>query len=677
MSKSKLKYYNRDLSWLRFNNRVLQEMEDERNPLSERVKFAAIFSSNLDEFFEVRVAEIRRIKSLDKPLRKKLITKPNKLLRKIKKNVNALEAQYSDSFFNKLIPQLKDKGFNLVLKDDFNNEIKDFCKSYFKEHIEAILKSKSLFKTDEDRLFIKSGRVYLVGCLGETFAVYELPSDHNRFIEVKTNTYIFLDDLIRIHLEEKYKTEFYSIKASRDAELYIQDEYSGNLRDLIESSLPNRDTGQFTTAMIDQKMPEKMLQLLYETLDISDTDIIFGGTYHKLVDLFSLEVPETVSEKIISLEPIRSSKLACFGCILDAVREKDRLLYFPYESFDEVVRFLSEASEHPQVSLIKITLYRVSKTSAIAKGLLKALENGKSVVVFIETKARFDESNNMYWGDKLSKAGAKVMYSYPNIKVHSKVMYFKLDLLDGNIEEFAYIGTGNFNEKTSKVYTDYGLMTAHKKITSEIGQVFQLLERNIIVPKLKKLLVSPFNTRKVLSELIDKEIARAQAGEDAYIILKMNSLQDKGMINLLYEASSAGVRVQLLIRGICCLVPGVIGMSENIHIVSVVDRFLEHGRVYIFGNGGKEIMYIGSADMMTRNLDHRVEVLTPILDADIHEKIKATLDLQFDDQVKARLIDRVQSNRYQNNIDDYKKSSQHQIYQYLENANESENISML
>ena len=671
-SQSKAKYYNRDLSWLRFNHRVLQEMDDERNPLSERIKFAAIFSSNLDEFFEVRVAEIRRIKSLDKPLRKKLITKPNKLLKKIKKNINKLEEQYRDSFFNILVPQLREKGFNLILRDDFDEEIISFCEKYFKEHIDGVLNSKALFENEDDRHFIKSGRVYLVGCLGDTFVIYELPAEHRRFIEVKTNTYIFLDDLIRVHIEKKYKTEFYSLKASRDAELYIQDEFSGNLRDLIESSLPNRDTGQFTTAMIDQNMPKHVLNSLYRTLDITDTDIILGGRYHKLVDLFSLQVPESVSEKIISLEPLRSAKLACFGCIFQATREKDRLLYYPYESFEEVIRFLSEAAVHPDVSVIKMTLYRVSKNSAIAQGLLKAMENGKKVVVFIETKARFDESNNMYWGDKLAKAGANVIYSYPNIKVHSKIMYVRLDQPDGNIEEFAYIGTGNFNEKTSKIYTDYGLLTAHKKITSELGQVFQLLERNIIVPKLKKLLVSPFNTRKTITDLIDAEITNTQSGKEAYIFFKMNSLQDKDIIKALYRASASGVKIKLLIRGICCLIPGVEGMSENISVVSVVDRFLEHGRVYVFANDGKEKLYIGSADMMTRNLDHRVEVLVPILDEDIHQKIKATLDMQFDDQVKARLIDKDQTNIYQDKHADYRMSSQHQIYKFLESANNTE-----
>ena len=669
MKKQKFKYYNRDISWLRFNHRVLQEMEDRRNPLMERLKFAAIFSSNLDEFFEVRVSEIRRIKSLDKSLRKKLISKPNRLLKSIKKHIHQLEKQFEKGLFNDLMPKLAEQGFNLLTSDKFDNSINDFCVKYYDNKIRKNLKSRTKFNTDKDRLFIKSGQVYLVGERKKGIVIFELPSDHDRFIEYKKNTFIFLDDLMRVNLAKEFDSAFYSIKASRDAELYIQDEYSGNLKEKIEKALSNRDSGQFSTALIDKDMPDSYKQLLFEALDLSEIDIVFGGRYHKLKDLFGLNFSSDEAYSMKQLIPIRRKSLACHNCILHAIREEDRLLSFPYESFEDIIRFVEEAAVHPHVKAIKATLYRVSKTSAVAKGLMQALENGKKVCVFIETKARFDESNNIYWGEKLSKAGANVIYSYPGIKVHSKIMYVKAEN-EKDMQEYAYIGTGNFNESTSKVYTDFGLMTANKKITAEIGRIFQMLEGKVIVPKVKKLLLSPFTTRKRIEEGIKNEIDIANTGKPAYLIFKMNSLQDTKMIDLLYQASNAGVKIKLIVRGICCLISGVKDMSENIEVISIVDRFLEHGRAYIFSNDGNEKMYLGSADLMTRNLDNRIEVLTPIIDKDIYGLIREMINLQLNDKIKSRIIDQKQKNNYMSAKGNYMESSQHQTYEFLLKKNE-------
>ena len=328
-----------------------------------------------------------------------------------------------------------------------------------------------------------------------------------------------------------------------------------------------------------------------------------------------------------------------------------------------MIRLIEEASNDVDVTKIKITLYRVSKDSLVAQALLKAAQNGKDVFVFIETKARFDEENNIKWGKTLEENGANVVYSYPGIKVHSKILYIER-VEEGESNLYGYISTGNFNEKTSKIYTDYGLMTANPKITKELKQVFQVLEREIIIPKTKRLLISPFTTRSKFSELIEAEIENAKAGNEAYIILKLNSLQDFKMIKLLYKASNAGVKIRLLVRGICCLIPGVEEQSENIYVTSIVDRFLEHGRVYVFGNNGKEKMYLGSADWMTRNLDHRIEVITPILDQDIHLKMKELLNLQLEDITKSRIIDVDQENKYIKNKS-LKESSQHIIYKTL------------
>lgn len=667
MKTKSIKYFDRDLSWLRFNQRVLQEVKDERNPIYERLKFAAIFSSNLDEFFEVRIAEIRRIKSLDKPLRKKLISKPNRLLKSIKKGINNLEEEFDEVLYKQLIPQLETAGVRIILSEQFDDTIIAFCREYFASTVKSRLQFRSNFVTEDDRLFIKPGDVCLASQEKDNLILFKLPNELPRFIEIpesKVPSYIFIDDLIKICLREKHKYDFYSLTISRDAELYILDEYSGNLKEKIAESLTNRETGQISTAVIDRSIPKSLQKLILKDLDISDIDIVYGGRFQKLRDFFSFPFPHLPEFKFKKIEPIRSAELTCHNCLFKAIREKDRVLFFPYESFKEVLRLVEEAASGKEVQTIKVTLYRVSKESKIAMALLKAVKKGKDVCVFIETKARFDESNNIYWGEKLKAAGANVIYSYPGIKVHSKILYIERNELLGK-RAYGYIGTGNFNENTAKVYTDIGLMTADKKLTKELSQIFEVLEGKLIVPKVKRLLVSPFNTRATFLKLIEKEIQNAQLGKEAYIILKMNSLQDKAMIYELYKASQSGVIVKLIVRGICCLVPGIKGLSENIKVISIVDRFLEHSRVYIFANGGDEKMYIGSADWMTRNLDHRIEVLVHIKDKEVYHKIFKTIDLQLSDNVKARIIDSAQENNYINIKVDYTNSSQHLTYNFL------------
>ncbi|MEL0650827.1 polyphosphate kinase 1 [Algibacter sp. TI.3.09] len=657
-------YYNRDLSWLRFNHRVLQEAADERNPLYERIKFLAIFSSNLDEFFKVRVSDIRKIKQLDKPLRKRLITKPNKLLREIKKQVDIQQKEFGRIFFSKIIPALENEGVNLVCYKEFNKEQQAFSKTYYKEKIE----SSQFLNISKEKPFLENEALYLVSQMEDDSLIWlKFNEQTPRFIElpsIDNKHYItFIDDILKDNLKGVYKHSFYSIKISRDAELYIDNEYSGNLLDKIKAALPNRISGQVTRALIDELSPKKLQLKLNEVLDINETDIIKGGTYHNFKDLFSFLNPTTKNLSFSSLSPILSKEFLDYVNMFQAIKAKDRLLCFPYQSYQPVIQLLDEASNDDSVTKIKITLYRIAKKSLVAKALLNAAKNGKEVFVFIETKARFDEENNIKWGKVLEENGAHVVYSYPGIKVHSKILYIE------RIEEnksliYAYISTGNFNEKTSEIYTDFGLMTVNPKITGELCQVFQVLQGQIIIPKSKKLLVSPFTTRSKFRELIESEIENAIAGKEAYIILKLNSLQDAKMIKLLYKASNAGVKVRLLIRGICCLVPGVEGQSENISITSIVDRFLEHGRIYAFGNNGKEKMYLGSADWMTRNLDHRIEVITPILDRDIHLKLKGILDLQLKDTIKSRIIDFNQNNNYVEK-DALGESSQHIIYKTL------------
>ena len=657
-------YYNRDLSWLRFNHRVLQEATDKGNPLYERIKFLAIFSSNLDEFFKVRVSDIRKIKQLDKPLRKRLITKPNKLLREIKKQVDIQQKEFGRVFFTEIIPALQNEGINLLSHKEFNKEQQAFSKKYYEENIQL---SQSL-NFSKNKPFLENEALYLVSQMEDDMLLWvKINEDSPRFVvlpSVDNKHYItFVDDILKHHLKTIYEQEFYSIKISRDAELYIDNEYSGNLLDKIKSALPNRVSGQVTRALIDELTPKKLQLKLNEVLDINETDIIKGGTYHNFKDLFGFPNPTSKNLSFLDLPPLSNKAFNGYSNMFKAIKDKDRLLCFPYQSYQPVIQLLEEASNDVNVQRIKITLYRISKDSLVAKALLNAVKNGKEVFVFIETKARFDEENNIKWGKILEENGANVVYSYPGIKVHSKILY--IERIEENTSHiYGYISTGNFNEKTSEIYTDFGLLTANPKITGELCQVFQVLERQIIIPKSNQLLVSPFTTRSKFTELIDLEIENATAGKEAYIILKLNSLQDTKMIKLLYKASNAGVKIRLLIRGICCLIPGIEGQSENIVITSIVDRFLEHGRIYVFGNSGKEKMYLGSADWMTRNLDHRIEVITPILDPDIHLKLKELLDIQLNDTIKSRLIDANQNNNYVEK-DALGESSQHIIYKTL------------
>jgi polyphosphate kinase len=643
------KFYHRDLSWLRFNHRVLQEAADDRNPLYERIMFLAIYSSNLDEFFKVRVSDIRQIKRLDKAIRKKLISKPNKLLKTIKKEVIAQQIWFGEIWNTQLIPLLNENNIFIIDSESFNSEQKLFATKFFDQiDTNQIMTSSSLSQNEVH--FVENEKQYLVGAPFNNQVIWvKIPENLNRFVSLPSTEPImnvaFIDDIMRYKLEEKYQTSFWSVKVSRDADLYIQDEYSGNLVDKIQESLKNRETGQITRILYDNAIPEHLLNKINISLDLNETDVILGGRYHNFKDLFTFPGHKDSKLYFEPAPPVSSPDFNETDSILKAIRIKDKLLHFPYQSFDHIIDLIEEAAVNPSVSMIKITLYRISKESQMAKSLVKALKNGKKVFVFIETKARFDEANNIKWGTELQKQGAKVQYSYPGIKVHSKIIYI-FEEKEESTMEYAYIGTGNFNEKTATVYTDYGFATADPKITKEIKQVFEILERKIIIPNPQELLISPYNTRTTFIRLVEKEIRNVQKGLDAYIIIKMNSLEDEEMIKLLYKASRSGVRITLLIRGICCLVPGIENQSDNITVTSIVDRFLEHTRVFIFGNNGQEKTYIGSADWMTRNLDHRIEVIVPIHDRDLKRQIRTSIDIQLADKSKARIIDTLQKNEY-------------------------------
>lgn len=665
------KYYHRDLSWLRFNHRVLQEVADTRNPLYERIKFMAIFSSNLDEFFRVRVSDIRQIKNLDKPLRKKLITKPNAVLKELMVQVDMLQKEFGDIFQNQIIPDLKKEKIHLIKYKDFSKEQKKVAEAYFEKQLKDKIDLDASYFSTKDSVFVENEASYIATCMSKTkFQVVQIPKDEPRFFvfpsDNDTHYITFIDDIIKYNLyriQSDLNLSYYAIKISRDAELYIEDEFSGNLMEKIKESLPKRDTGQATRVLIDERMPKDFQEVLKKALDITHVDIVLGGTYHNFRDFFKFPNPSKKDLYFEELPPLEHPVVKNFDSMFTAIDTKDQLMHFPYQSFEPVIKLVEEAAVDPAVKVIKMTMYRLADESRLNSAIAKAAKNGKKVVVFIEVKARFDEHNNLKWGNIFKKNGAEVLYSYPGIKVHSKILYIEREVGE-DTKRYCYIGTGNFNEKTATLYTDFGLMTNNKKITQELNKIFLVLEGIFIVPKAKKLLVSPFTMRYKFVSLVENEILLAQAGKEASIILKMNSLQDKNMIKLLYEASQKGVHIRLLIRGMCSLVPGIKGQSENIYVTSILDRFLEHGRVYIFGNGGEEKMYIGSADWMTRNLSHRIEVVTPVLDPDHFKTIRDVIDIQLSDNTKARVIDSKQKNVYVKN-DEPEVRSQYATYEYF------------
>ncbi|MCB0571770.1 MAG: polyphosphate kinase 1 [Phaeodactylibacter sp.] len=668
-------YVKRDLSWLSFNHRVLQEARDERVPLYERIKFLAIYSSNLDEFFRVRVASLRSFRSLKKKARKELEldVKPKKELREIRRAVEQQQALFGLTFRESILPALAKEGIFLAGSEVFLPDQQAFARSYFFEQVYPHILTAWLRPGEEPPFLKNKGLYFVLSVEGEdALALVEIPTEKlPRFIalpsEAPKHTLAFLDDIIRFNLGELMGQKVsgaYAVKVSRDAELYIDDEYSGDLVAKIRESLEARNVGLPTRFLYDSSMPEEVLAQLKDAFQLSKNDLIPGARYHNFNDFFSFPNPTEKAElHDPPMPPLPHPELENAPSILGFLRQKDAILHFPYQKYDYVPQLIEEAASDPAVRCIKITLYRVASRSAIVDSLLKARRNGKAVTAFIEAKARFDEASNLYWGQELAKAGADVFYSYPGIKVHTKLLLIQREE-DGWLRNYAYLGTGNFNEKTARLYTDHALLTAVPGLADEAAQVFSLLERRLLIPNCQHLLVSPFTTRPGFVAMVGREISNARNGREAYMILKMNSLEDEGMIAKLYEASQAGVKIQLIIRGICCLAPGVEGLSENIEAISIVGRFLEHARVYIFGNGGQEEMYIASADWMNRNLDRRVEAVIPIHDPDIFQEIRHIVNLQLRDNTKARLINAEQSNPYKEG-DGPPLKAQEETYRYL------------
>jgi polyphosphate kinase len=663
----------RDFSWASFNYRVLQEAKDPSVPLLERLKFLGIYSSNMDEFYRVRIASLRNALKANEEEKAQFKVNPKKLIKRINKYVIRQQRELGQ-IFEDVLKEMEREGIRLDRGELNDEEAIAFAKSYYQEHIADNIKVKPLVKSDVP--FMENRRIYFIARTAAPESEYhmiKIPSvEVGRFVEIpsgESNRIAFLDDIIRANLDDLFPGKeiegCYLVKMSRDAELYLEDEIAGSLVEKIENALGKRNVGLPTRFLYDAAMPKDWVKFVRKMFKLDADNLLEGGRYHNMLDLFSFPKVGKPGHSYPPM-PILGHKKAPVGDnLIPIVRNRDLLFHFPYQSYDSVVKFIEEAAEDPATRIMKISLYRVASDSAVSNALIKAAENGVDVTVFMEVKARFDEESNIYWGKRMEEAGVKVLYSFPVIKVHAKLFYFEREQ-DNQMERFAYFGTGNFNEKTATLYCDHGLMTSHPELCEEASRVFESLENEMTEQQFEHLLVAPFNMRKRFEELIDQEIEAAKQGNKALITLKLNSLEDKGMIRKLYEASQAGVKIRIIVRGICCLKPGVVGMSENIKVISIIDRFLEHARVYNFHRGGENAVYVASADWMKRNLNRRIEVGFPIMDSKLKKELLEILRLQWKDNTKARRINKLQSNPYRKSKAKKRIRAQFDTYKFLQ-----------
>jgi polyphosphate kinase len=654
------KYINRDISWLAFNARVLQEAADPSTPLVERIRFLGIFSNNLDEFFRVRYAHVKRLNFVTAAASKEELwgLDPAKLLKNINKIVKAQQYQ-AQVIYDQLIEALAEKQIRMVDENGLTASQKEFVREYFKTRVSPTV---FILILDQVREFpyLRDKSIYLAVRIQykeqRTYALIELPTEIiGRFIELPkygSKFLMYLDDLIRYNLDYiffnyKYdRIDAHTIKITRDAEMDIDNDVSKSSIEIISKGLKNRKEGDPVRFVYDREIPQDILDHLFGKISIDNYDsLIAGGRYHNKKDLMSFPGAGDSNLEFEKMEPVNHPYLDLNRSIINVIRERDVLLFTPYHTFSYVIRFLREAAIDPQVISIKITLYRLADHSRIISALINAAKNGKDVTVVIELQARFDEENNIEWTNKLRVEGVTVISGVQGLKVHSKVCL--VTRREGKkLMRFAVLGTGNYNENTSRFYTDYHMMTAHRGITKEVENLFEFFKANYLVFDYKHLIVSPHHTRNRFCDLVDGEIENAKKGLNASIFLKMNSLNDRQMIDKLYEANSYGVRIRLLVRGICSLIPGEPGLSEHIEARSILDRYLEHSRVYVFENAGKPKYFISSADWMTRNLDYRVEVTAPVYDKQIQRELQDHIDILWKDNVKARLHTRNLENAY-------------------------------
>ncbi len=679
MSKKK-ELVNRELSWLSFNDRVLQEAADETVPLVERLKFLGIFSNNLDEFFRIRVATLRRLMDFEKGAKKLIGDKPRKVLDKIQQYVLCEQNKF-DIIYEKIQKKLARENINIINEKELCTAHAEFIRNLFKEEISTILSPimlNSIIKFPEltDRsiyLAVKLTKKIIPG--KSEYALIEVPtSQFSRFIvlpeiDSKKNI-ILLEDAIRFCLDEVFSIfpydtfEAWIIKITRDAELDVDNDISESLLEKISKGVKNRRKGEPVRFVYDSKIAPDLLKYFIKKLELDNEDtLIPGGRYHNFKDFMGF--PNLGNPKLVyePMPPVRKPELENTKSIISVIQKKDFLLHHPYHSFAYYIKMLREAAIDPKVKSIKITIYRVASESKVVHALINAAQNGKKVTAVVELRARFDEKSNINWSRQMEEAGINVIFGVPGLKVHGKMTLITCE--DGkNTLNYAVVSTGNFHEGNASLYTDINLFTADKRITSEVEKVFTFLEFNYRTFTYKHLLVSPANMRRKLSALIDNEIKNAKKKQPAYMLCKINNLVDEEMIRKLYQASNAGVKIQLVVRGICSLVPSIPGQSENIEVVSVIDRLLEHSRIFIFCNNGQERYFISSADWMTRNLDYRIEVATPVYDENNKKELKRIVEAALKDNMKARIVNPKQDNTFKKINPKKLYRSQMELYSY-------------
>lgn len=677
-------YIPKEISWLSFNERVLQEAENKEVPLIERFKFLGIYSNNLDEYFRVRVATLRRLSQFGPKSKNILGYSPKATLKTIHAIVLKQNTRF-EKIYTGLLNELDSHKIHIINEKQLNPEQVEFVKNYFHKEVRTRL-MPFLIEKDTELPNLTDDAIYLAIYLKNSdpeknrYSLLEIPTNVlPRFVtlpEKDDDKYvIFIDDIIRFGLKDIFfifdfdEISAYTIKLTKDAELEIVDDISESYIDKMSRSLQQRKWGSPVRFIYDREMPQEFLKILTKKLNFGPDDVVIpGNRYHNFKDF--IKFPKLGRKKFYyePLTPILHKDIQPGRSILSAIKKKDIMLFFPYQPFDYFIDLLREASIDPYVTSIQITLYRLARNSSVINALLNAVRNGKSVTTVVELLARFDEEANITWGNKLMDEGVKVIYGVPGLKVHSKLCLITREK-NKVIQRYAAVGTGNFNEDTARIYTDHLLLTTNKKITYEVYKAFSFFNVNYRKDNFYHLVLSPFFLRNKVTLLIDNEIKNAKAGKKAFIYLKLNNLTDHEIISHLYEASKTGVTIRLIIRGMISLVPGLKDFSENIKAIGIVDRFLEHTRFMIFCNGGNEECYISSADLMTRNIEHRIEVTCPVFDKSIKNEMKEIFEIQWSDNIKARKFDATLSNTF---VKPGKKpiQSQIEVHNYIKKVNE-------
>ncbi|MBU2927211.1 polyphosphate kinase 1 [Winogradskyella psychrotolerans] len=680
MTKDKNTYINRELSWLKFNERVLQEAADMDVPLIERLRFLGIFSNNLDEFFKVRYATVKRIYEAGKGGKSELGgIRAGDLLEEITQIV-ITQQNYSLEILEEIDLELQNENIYIINETKIDETYHDFIKNYFYQELSPAL---VVIMLNEDVALpeLMDISAYLTVKMTSSdgknqVALIEISSTMDRFVVLPSkngaNYIIMVDDILRYCLDDIFSIFTYEsisahmIKITRDGELDFDSDLSKSFIDKLSESVKDRQSGKPVRFVYDMNIDQETLSFLLKHMSIDEKEsIIPGGRYHNRRDYMSFPSLGRTDLLYDKIKPLPVNGLSLEESIFKTIAKKDYMVYTPYHTFSYIVKFLREAALDPKVKTIKITIYRLAQISHVASSLINAAKNGKKVTVSIELRARFDEAANINYAEQMQDEGIKMLFGVTGLKVHCKMCVIEREEND-KLVRYGFISTGNFNESTAKIYTDFTLMTANAKILKEVNKVFDFFEVNYQVNRYKHIITSPHYTKSKIFALIDKEIESAEKGKPAYIKLKMNSISSYKMIDKLYEASRAGVKIQMIVRGLCCLVPGVKGMSENIEVISIIDKFLEHTRLYIFSNENNPKIYISSADWMTRNIDNRVEVSCPIYDEDIKVELQHLYDICWNDNVKARVINEIQDNSYRRN-DNPKVRAQFDTYKYYLN----------